>query len=63
MDQGLYAMLREVGLQFITSFAEHGEGVIDIMNIGKAVRQGDQRVLNMVVIVVGNLLTMGIVLI
>lgn len=61
--QGLDAVLRQVCLQLVTPFAEDGEEVIDVLSIGQARRQGDERVLDMVVVVVGYLLTMGVVLV
>ena len=51
MNQRLDAMLSEMLLQCIAVLTENGELMIDIVGIGDATGQRDQRVVNVLVIV------------
>ncbi len=61
MYQRLDALLLEVFLQFVSAFAEDGELVIYIVLVWYALRQGYQRIIDMVVIVCSKFLTFSVV--
>ena len=55
--QGLHTLLLEVFLQFVSALAEYRELVIDIHGIIYSLRQGYQRIADVLVIVCCKLLT------
>ena len=61
VDEGLDAVFRQMGLQRVALLAQNREEVIDVVGVGQARGQRDQRIADVVVIVVGDGLPMGVV--
>ena len=51
MNECLYPTLFEIRLQLITAFTENGKLMIDVVLIAEPLRQGDQRIVDGLVIV------------
>ena len=63
VDEGLDTVFRQILLQFVAFFAENRENVIDVVGVWQATGQRNQRIVDVVVIVVGNHLPMGVVVV
>ena len=63
MNQGLNTMLHQILLKFITTFAENWELMIYIILICDFLRQYYQRIIDMLIIISCQLLTLSIILI
>lgn len=61
MDEGLDIVLGEVALKFISAWCEHGEEMIDVLSVGEEVGKCDERGGDVVVVIVGYLLTTSVV--
>ena len=61
VDEGLDAVLRQMGLQRVALLAQNREKVIDVVGVGQARGQRNQRIGDVVVIVVGDFLPVGVV--
>ena len=63
MNECLHPTIFEICLQLITAFTENGELMIDVVLIAEPLRQGDQRIVDGLVIVGCQLLALLIVLV
>ena len=61
VDEGLYALRRQVLLQTVTLRTKDGEDVIDVVRVGHLAGECDERIADMLVVVAGNLLASAVV--